>query len=386
MGLETVKDDIYRCFRCGYCREMVRYQTNTYKVCPIREELRFEHYDCRGRILIAKAILEGNLDYNDKLVETVYTDLGCGLCKEVCPMFDWAKVDLPRVIKAWREEIVQKGLGPPQVLKEINEYTRKCGNPFGKSQNEMTKWRARSVIPTKGEVLYFAGCYSSYRQPKIAKSTINVLTKTETDFAIMNEERCCGTPQIWNGQTDLATELAMKNVKAIEETGARKVLTTCPGCYMAFKDDYPRFVNVNFEPYHMTQFLADLVDQRAIEFMSLKKTVTYHDPCHLGRFARIFEQPRKVIENIPGVKFVEMLRNKENAWCCGSGVVVAPTFPDLSLRIAEKRVQEAVETGAEILVTACPSCVTQLDIAAKRSKAKLEVLDLVELAERQLAK
>jgi len=377
MGLADVKDDIYRCFRCGYCREMIRYKTNTYKVCPIREELRFEHYDCRGRILIAKAILEGNL---------VYTDLGCGLCKEVCPMFDWAKVDLPRVIKAWREDIVKKGLGPPQVLKEINEETRKHGNVFGKSQNDMTKWRAGLGIPTKGEVLYFAGCYSTYRQPKIAKSAASLLKGIGTDFAIMNEETCCATPQIWNGQTDLAAELAQKNVKAIRETGAKKVLTTCPGCYMAFKDDYPRYVTVDFEPVHITQFLADLVDKGTLGLKPLKKTVTYHDPCHLGRFARVFEEPRKVIENVPGVKLVEMLRNRENAWCCGSGVVVGPAFPDLSFAIAGTRIQEAVATGAETLVTSCPSCVTQLDLAAKKSRAKIEVIDLVEFLERQMKK
>jgi len=386
MGLEKVKNEIYRCFRCGYCREMIRDLTNTYLVCPIREELRFEHYDCRGRIAIAKAILEGNLEYSDKLVELVYMDLGCGLCKEVCPMFDWAKVDFPRVIKAWRQEIVEKGLGPLPVLKEINELTEKYGNPFGKSKDEMIRWRKGNPIPTKGETLYFAGCYASYRQPEIAKSTVNLLTKIGTPFAMMNDEQCCGTPQIWNGQTDLAGKLAINNVKAIQEAGAKKVLTTCPGCYLAFKQDYPEYVKINFEVQHITEFLEELVDKKSIEFNELNKTVTYHDPCHLGRFARIFEQPRKIIENIPGVKFIEMLRNKENAWCCGSGVVVAPAFPELSFEIAEKRIKEAMDTGAEILVTACPSCVTQLDIAAKKSKAKIEVIDIVELVERQIKK
>jgi len=386
MGLEKVKDHIYHCFRCGYCREMIRPQTGTYLVCPVREELRFEHYDTRGRVLIARALLEGNLKYSDKLVESVYTCCACGLCKEVCPLFDWAKVDMPKIIRAWREEIVDKGLGPPERLKEINTNTEKTYNPFGTDKAERLKWSAGTDIPRKGDVLYFAGCYASYKEPQIAKSASNVLRRSGVNFAVLEEEKCCGLPQMWNGESKLGEKFVSSNVAAIKEAGAKEVVTTCPGCYMALKSDYPEMTGkkLDFEVHHMSEFLADLVDKGKLDFKRLDKKVTYHDPCHLGRYSKIYEQPRKVIEAIPGIELAEMKRNRANAWCCGSGIVVAPAFPNLSLSIAEKRIKEAKDTGAEILVTTCPSCVTQLDLAARRSRTDIEVIDLVDLVARVL--
>lgn len=386
MGLEKVKSDIYRCFRCGHCRERLSPLTGMSSICPVREELKFDHYDARGRVLIARALVEGKLDYSDKLVESVYTCCACGLCREVCAMFEGRKVDTPRIIRAWREEIVEKGLGPPDRLKEINHNTEKNYNPFGKDAAERLRWSTGNEIARKADVLYFAGCYASYRQPEIARSASNVLSKSNVKFTVLEDEKCCGLPQMWNGEAKLGEKLISSNVEAIKETGATKVVATCPGCYMALKSDYPEITGnkLDFEVYHMSEFLADLVDKGALEFKKIDKRVTYHDPCHLGRYSKIYEQPRKVIEAIPGIELFEMKRNRADASCCGFGIVVTPTFPKLSLGIAEKRIMEAKETGAQTIVTACPSCITQLSLAARRSRANIEVVDLVDLVGKAL--
>jgi heterodisulfide reductase subunit D len=300
-------------------------------------------------------------------------------------MLDWAKVDMPRIVRAWREEIVSKGLGPPQRLREVNLYTEKYHNPFGREKAARLTWASGIRLQKKGDVIYFAGCYASYSKPEIARSTASILSRAQVNFAVLEDEKCCGIPQMWNGETKLANELASSNVAAIMEAGAKKVVTTCPGCYMALKRDYPEITGkADFEVFHITEFLDDLVEKRIVEYKKLDKTVTYHDPCHLGRYSGIYEQPRKIIESIPGIELVEMKRNKANAWCCGSGIVVAPAFPKLSLSIAERRIREAEETGADILATACPSCVTQLHLAARRSRSKIEVVDLVQLTARAL--
>jgi len=384
MGLEEVESDIYRCIRCGYCRETARPPMGKFLVCPVREELRFEHYDARGRTLVARALVEGRLNYTDRLVESVYTCCACGLCKEACSMI--GGVDIPRIIRAWREEIVDKGLGPPARLKEINYNTEKNHNPFGKDAAARLQWSKGFEIPRKGDVLYFAGCYASYKETKIARSACIVLNKSNVKFAVLEDEKCCGLPQMWNGEAKLGEKLVSSNVEAIKETGAKRVVATCPGCYMALKSDYPEITgnNLDFEVYHMSEFLADLVDKGELEFKKLDKRVTYHDPCHLGRYCKIYEEPRKVIEAIPGIELVEMKRNRADAWCCGSGIVLTPTFPKLSLGIAEKRIEEAKETGAEVIVTACASCVTQLNLAVRRTRTDIEVVDLVDLIARVL--
>ena len=382
MSLKKAKEDIYRCFRCGYCREMIRGLTNTYLVCPSREYFRWEEYDARGRVLVARALIEGDLEYTDKLIESVYTCCACGLCTEVCPMLDFAKVDMPKIIRAWREEIVAKGLGPLPRLKEVNEAIEKDYNPLGQSKAERLNWAQGMSIPRTGDTLYFAGCYAAYRRPEIARATVNILNKNGVELSVLNEEKCCGVPPFWNGRPDLGRSLATSNVQAIKESGAKEMVTTCPGCYMTFKEDYPEYVgSLDFEVMHITQYLQKLIDNNQLQFNRLEKTVTYHDPCHLGRFSKIYEPPRKIIESIPGINFVEMLRNKENAWCCGAGIVVAPAFPDLSFHTAEARIKEALDTGSDMLVTACPNCVTQLRIAAKRAKADIEVIDLINLVE-----
>jgi len=170
------------------------------------------------------------------------------------------------------------------------------------------------------------------------------------------------------------------NVEEIKKLGVEKVIFSCAGCYRTFKKDYPAHgVELGFEVQHISEFLADLVKEGKISFKELDLSVTYHDPCHLGRHLGVYQAPRNVIQAIPKVKLVEMYRNRFNAWCCGAGGGVKSGYKDLALETADERIAEAKETGTKVLVTACPFCELNLKDAVKAKQENLEILDLTEL-------
>jgi Fe-S oxidoreductase len=166
-----------------------------------------------------------------------------------------------------------------------------------------------------------------------------------------------------------------RNVKAIEEQGVEEVVFSCAGCYRMFKEDYPKHVKVPFKVKHISEYLAE----KDLKLKPLQKKVTYHDPCHLGRHSGVYKAPRAVLAKVPGAEFKEMPRNSAEARCCGGGGGVRSAYPELSEQIAGKRVAEA--NFADVLVTSCPFCVNNLRVGKERTKAKVEVMDLVELIE-----
>ncbi|MEM3704058.1 MAG: (Fe-S)-binding protein [Candidatus Bathyarchaeia archaeon] len=380
MVLEKYKNSIFRCTRCGTCRE--KYTENVRLVCPIREVTGgFEHYFARGRVLIARGILEGALKYSTALVESVYTCLGCSNCVEQCGAIDMDTgrplVDTPAIIRAMRQDIVRAELGPLPTLKEVDSNVEKTRNPFGEALEKRAAWSAGLSLPKRGDTIYFAGCYASYRFPKTAKATVNILREGGINAVYLGEnEWCCGVPELWDGNIALAEEVIKHNVDAIKSAGAKRVVTSCAGCYHALNTDYLEIMGqLPFEVVHISEIIADLTEKGKIKLPErIEKTLTYHDPCHLGRFEKVYDPPRKALSAIDGAKLVEMVRNKENAWCCGGGSVVYVAFPDLTAEIAKDRVSEAKEAGAEAIVTACPLCVTVLTPAARR--AGIEVYDL----------
>jgi len=183
---------------------------------------------------------------------------------------------------------------------------------------------------------------------------------------------------------DVPREIAKHNVAAIQKKGAKKVLFACAGCFRAASIDWPRALGMKklpFEVVHITEFLADLIKQDKVKWVKpINKTVTYHDPCHLGRHVGVFDAPRYVLTHIPGVKFVEMDRIKEFQRCCGAGGGVKAGIPDLALGVAESRVKDALETDADILSSACPFCKRNLSDGRDSIKATdLVVEDVIEL-------
>jgi heterodisulfide reductase subunit D len=206
---------------------------------------------------------------------------------------------------------------------------------------------------------------------------VKILNKAGIKVAYLyNDEWCCGVPQIADGSIVIAERMLKHNVELLKARGAKRVITSCAGCFHALKTEYKEILgHLPFEAFHISEVISKLLEEGKITLtQNAKRIVTYHDPCHLGRYEGIYDPPRMIIKKISGEKFVEMLRNRERAWCCGGGTTEYVAFPELSAKIATKRVEEAKKAGAEIIITACPLCVSVLKPAAY--KVNIEVYDL----------
>lgn len=229
-------------------------------------------------------------------------------------------------------------------------------------------------------VLYYTGCMASFRLENIAKSTIELLKKADVDFKMLGDkEWCCGSVLLRTGNKELAVETAKHNFEAFNASGADKVVTSCAGCYNTIRNDYPKLLGENgLKILSTPELINELIDAGKIKFKNTDLIVTFHDPCHLGRHSNVYEEPRKVLSSIEGLKLVEMPRNRENARCCGSGGGVQAAFKDLAHKMADTRILEATETGANIVTSPCPFCTYALKEAAERTGTGIQVKDFAE--------
>lgn len=222
---------------------------------------------------------------------------------------------------------------------------------------------------------------ATYRARDIAKSTIELLKRGGVEFELMGEDEwCCGSVMLRTGNRDVADELREHNVEAFKNREADLVITSCSGCFKTIKQDYEMMTgSLDFEVRHVLEILKELIEEGKLRFPETKLKVTYHDPCHLGRHSDMYDIPRDILNSIPGLNFVEMPRNRENARCCGAGGGVRAGYKELSDKMANTRIKEAEETGAEVLTSACPFCTFALREAAERNGSDIRVLDLPEL-------
>ena len=373
MTLEKYHRELYLCNRCGYCREMIDPTVEAYRICPAYEAKGFESYTARGTIHIARALYEGRLKPDKRLAQHIFSK--CTLCKN-CQVHCPPEVDILSVMKALRQDLVGRGL-LPEPLKERDSNVEQRHNVFGELAADRTIWASGLQLPRKGEILYFAGCYDAYRYPQTARATIAILTEAGVNVAYLGEDEwCCGLAQFMDGNIATAEKKMKHNVDAIKASNAKVVVTSCPGCYTALKTEYPKIIGkIPFKVVHFSEFIKELIDAGKIVLNKpINKKVTYHDPCHLGRYEGVYNKPRDIIRAVPGIELVEMRRSRENAWCCGGSTEIYLMNPDLAANITEARVQEGANTGASAIVTTCPMCVTNLRPVAK--KAGLEVYDL----------
>jgi heterodisulfide reductase subunit D len=210
-----------------------------------------------------------------------------------------------------------------------------------------------------------------------------ILDQSGVDFTLLGEEEwCCGVPMLGAGLQDMFQEFMEHNLEAVREKGATRVVFACPSCFQMWREHYPR----EFEILHAAQFLEDLVRKGRVPFQELELTVTYHDPCDLGRGARVFDEPRELIRSVPGVRLVELPRNRENCRCCGGGGNLEMIDAELSKEIAREKIEEVLATGAQAVVTSCQQCVRTMLTYVRRNKIPLEVLDITQLVHWALRK
>ncbi|TFG31032.1 (Fe-S)-binding protein, partial [Candidatus Thorarchaeota archaeon] len=381
INLEPFKDELWFCGRCGDCSladKTVASNRGVNLPCAVKNVLGFEAYSAKGRVMILNDLIDGKIEINQDVVDWAFACNTCKSCQETC-MATAEGIHIPDMVEALRKDLFANGFSVPkhdQIEDSIiNEF-----NPYKERHDTRLDVFGEREFPEKAEVVYFAGCTSSYREKEIARTSVELLEKLNVDFTVVPDERCCGSVLLRLGREKVFSSLTEHNIQEIKKAEAKIVVTACAGCFRTWKVDVPKAgFNVDFEILHITEYLDRLVKEGKAVFESPKPLkVTYHDPCHLGRHAEVYEAPRRVIEAIENVTLVEMETNKRYAHCCGAGGGLKSSFGELANDVAANRIREAEDTEANILVTACPFCHRGLIDGAKYIDSKLPVVDLPE--------
>ena len=345
---EKKRKAITQCSRCGFCRA----------VCPIFDLTKRPITNARGKMILLKEVLDGKLPVTEGVAQALLRCTTCMNCTVSCP----SGVDPQEVIKAARKDMV--ALGYDNLFKAMGDIVEKYGNIYG--EEERHDWGHKK----KGApYVLFVGCVGTYREDESVAETIRLMDILKVDFTMIDEVCCSGVLE--DVGYKVKDDLARHNVRELHKTGAKTLITTCPYCYRVFKE-HPAYKDLGLELKHITQFLRDF------DFgVKTDKRVTYHDPCDLGRHAGIYEEPREIIRKI-APNFLEPRRTRENSMCCGSGGGLRGSFPEDSIEISRNRLSQIIEeTGAEILLTECPSCVHNFR-NAKLRKQKIEIYNITE--------
>ena len=317
--------------------------------------------------------------------DTVFRCTLCGNCQEICPV----GIRLKDLWVSLRQDLVHSNAFPKKI-EMIRENLEESHNDFAEDNEERADWVEdmrdapdHGYLKDKAEIVYFTGCVAAYfpLAQKIPMALAEILEVSEVDFTLLGEEEwCCGFPMLGAGLRDMFQKFMEHNLEAVREKGTRKVIFACPSCFQMWREYYPR----EFEIAHASQFLMTLLKDGRVPLQDLPLKVTYHDPCDLGRGARVFDEPREVIRSLPGVEFVELPRNRENCQCCGGGGNLEMIDAGLSSEIAKQKIDEVLSTGAQAVVTSCQQCVRTMMTYVRRNKVPIDVMDITQLIHKAL--
>jgi Fe-S oxidoreductase len=287
-----------------------------------------------------------------------------------------------------RYQVLVESQFPPEATRVFKGMETQ-GNPWGLGQSSRPDWAEGLGVPLASaggefEYLFWVGCAGSYddRQKKVSRALVSIFKKAGLSFAILGgEESCTGDPARRLGNEYVFQQLARQNVETLKKYPRKKIVTQCPHCFNAIKNEYPDF-DGHFDVVHHTELLASLLhDGRVTPKLSVQEQVTYHDSCYLGRHNGIYEQPRQTLARIPGLNVIEMPRNRREGFCCGAGGGRMWLEEKIGQRINQNRVDEAARTGAKVVVAACPFCTTMLrdGINETGRGEEMRVMDVAEV-------
>ena len=353
----------YYCLDCGVCTGS----------CPVARVFP----DFSPRQIIERSLYELEEPSDD----TIWNCLTCAQCSVRCP----ANIDFPEFVRLIRGEAHNSGFdgvpahnGMLQTISSIQTHDVDQNRNF---------WIEDGKTVDKGDIFYFVGCRPYFDvifrdidagSIKGAQNVLKIMNACGVEPVVSNEERCCGHDALWNGNEEKFKTLAQLNLDVIRASGAKQVVFSCPEGFYTFQNLYPKyFGDLEFEPVHILDFLADKIDEGAIEFEENVEIVTYHDPCRLGRLAGIYDAPRKLLNAIPGIELREMQRSRENGVCCGTTGWM--NCSSCSKEIQVERLAEASDTGAGTLVTACPKCQIHFRCAKAAFDLEIEIMDLFDI-------
>ena len=404
LGDFTWKDllDFDACTECGRCTDVCPANTVGKSLSPrdIILDLRALMHD-RGDLLTAKGAGNGSAKLlpiiDEKTAvspEALFSCTTCAACMEACPVHI---EQMPKIVDARRYLVMEQAEFPEGMMDMMNSLEQRQ-HPFAGTQFSRVDWTegldidvmAEMDDPHEAEVLMWVGCGGALveRNRNTVRATAKLLQKAGVKFAILGrEESCSGDPARRVGNEFLFEMLAKGNVETMQRYGVRKVVTSCPHCFNTFKNEYPQFGG-QYDVFHHTQFLDQLLATGRLEAngaggaaASSDQTITFHDPCYLGRHNGEYDAPRNLLAKVAGARRVEMKRSRNQSFCCGGGGGMAFVDEPPDQRVNQERAQEAVDTGADVVAVGCPFCATMLDdgVNARRGDRDVKVKDVAEL-------
>jgi len=371
-------NEILACINCGFCR----------LGCPTYEVTQLESRNARGRNILAFNLMTGQIGPSKELADSFYTCTTCNACTQYCP----ARIKVDEIIQKGREKLFAAGASPEPVmalrqsiLSTDNVYAAKKEDRIAIFPPAIKKKIESGELRKQAPTLLFMGCVSSYLDMKIVPSFFKIMDAAGVDYTLLGtDEICCGFPLHLMGDQEQFTETARNLIERIKATGAKELVTPCAGCYKTFTKFYPEAGDLGVQVYHAVHYIQKLIADKKLRLGGdLQKKITYHDPCDLGRTFQIFEEPRDILKAIPNIDFVEMARNRMMARCCGGGGSVIALEPELAAEMASVRIKDAVDVGAEIIVSACSACKDNLrkgvKFMPKEERPKIKVMDITEI-------
>jgi len=363
-----LRDPLFPCIQCGKCTGG----------CPI--SVVSPHFNIRR--LIYEVLNSEGEDIAQKK-EMIWDCSTCTTCVKRCPK----EVNPADLIISMRSVLVEDAKIPPKIRDVLKSISIR-GNPWNIGQEKRSEWAKGLEIKSiaEAEILYYVGCTPAFdsRLQKVARALAITLDKAGINFGTLgNNEVCCGNEIRRMGDIWSFDSLKEMNLEMFKQFPIEQIITISPHCYNTFKNEYKE---LDIEVKHYTQVISDLIKKKKLTFSKkFEKTVTYHDPCFLGRQNQIFDEPRTILKSIPSSGFIEMDRVRERAFCCegGGGRMWIEAF-ETTKRTASDRVKEAIDCGAEILATACPFCLLTFEDAVKSAELedRIEVLDIMEIVSR----
>jgi len=374
----------YACSQCGYCVDE----------CDQFYGRGWESQSPRGKWYWLRQFMEGQVDWDQRMVDTFMVCTTCELCNLRC------SASLP-IEPSWmklRGKLIHEDKRmtfPPFEM--MAEAVTAEGNIWAGYRKNRTDWLPAEIKAKHGpgrqaKTVYFGGCTVSYVEHDIGQAAVTLLDAAGVDFTTLgNVENCCGTPMLVAGKWEIFLETMKENIAAVKAAGADTVVASCPACDMMWRNVYPEWAKKHGIDYgitarHYSELLAEKIKDGSFKFPGkVERKVTWHDSCHIGRVSGVYEEPREVIKAIPGVDFREMTHHHDEAHCCGS-VLTLIKDPLVAHDIGEMRLGEATAVGAETVLALCPCCEFQLRVSKGKKGTPIEIRDLASFACQSLGK
>jgi Fe-S oxidoreductase/nitrate reductase gamma subunit len=384
--------DLDACTRCGRCQDSCPAHLSGKVLSPkkVTQDLKTHMEEGWSPFFKAKTRASEESESSDQVwvgdvvsQEALWDCTTCGACMEACPVY---VEHMEKFIEMRRNQVLAER-GIPQTVQETLRNMEIRGHPWRGAESLRDDWTQGMGIKVLSQNshfdwLYFVGCTGALveRNMLVTKAFARLLQHAHLDFGILgNEEGCCGDPARRMGHELQFQLMAQQNIKVFKNYGVKKIVTHCPHCYNTLKHEYPQFGG-EFQVWHHSELLNHLIRDGSLSLGGgVRRVITYHDPCYLGRHNNMFDTPRNLLKSIPGLEIVEMERSGARSFCCGGGGGHAWMEEPVGRRINRMRLEEAMKTGAELIGLACPFCLQMMEDAITSLDSSMKAMDLSEL-------